>query len=469
MTYDSSFNIRKFDKTSLADSFRGVRFESFGKITDIKGHVIEAHLPKTPIGTVVTIGLPPPMSSGLAAAEYQPILGEVIGFRDEYKVTILPYGSISGIAPGCPVRIGDVWNRIPVHEKLLGRVLGPMLNPLDGLPPIDFTDSATYPVDREAPNPMSRSRIHKPMALGVRAIDGLLTFGEGQRIGIMAGAGVGKSVLLGMIARNTAADINVIGLIGERGREVREFIERDLGPEGLKRSVVIVTTSDQSPLLRVRAAKVVTAISEGFSACGKSVLLFMDSLTRVAMAQREIGQARQETPTSKGYTTSVFSLLPALLERCGPQSAGHGSISGIYTVLVDGDDFNDPIPDAARSILDGQIQLSRALANKGHFPAIDLSSSLSRVMNDIISEEHRELALTVRSLLGTYKENQDYVQIGAYQSGTNPTLDAAISLMPSIDRFLRQGVSESSLFDSTLQGLANIFRQKSTSQPQKRN
>jgi flagellum-specific ATP synthase len=344
-----------------------------------------------------------------------------------------------------------------------------MLNPLDGLPPIDFSDSPTYPVDREAPNPMSRSRIHKPMTLGVRAIDGLLTFGEGQRIGIMAGAGVGKSVLLGMIARNTTADINVIGLIGERGREVREFIERDLGPEGLKRSVVIVTTSDQSPLLRVRSAKVVTAISEGFSSNGKNVLLFMDSLTRVAMAQREIGQARQETPTSKGYTTSVFSLLPALLERCGPQSAGNGSISGIYTVLVDGDDFNDPIPDAARSILDGQIQLSRALANKGHFPAIDLSGSLSRVMNDIISDEHRELALTVRSLLGTYKENQDYVQIGAYQSGTNPTLDAAISLMPSIDRFLRQAISESSAFDTTLQGLANIFRQKSTTPQQKRN
>lgn len=460
MTHDPNINIRKFDKAVLMESFKGVGFEAFGKVTDIKGNVIEAHLPRTPVGTVVNIGVS--LHSGTNSHEHPPILGEVIGFRDEYKVTILPYGAISGIAPGCPVSIGNIWNRIPVNQSLLGRVLGPMLNPLDGLPPIDFGNSPTFAIDREAPNPMSRSRIHKPITLGVRAIDGLLTFGEGQRMGIMAGAGVGKSVLLGMIARNTSADINVIGLIGERGREVREFIERDLGQEGLKRSVVIVTTSDQSPLLRVRAAKTVTAISEGFSAAGQNVLLFMDSLTRVAMAQREIGQARQETPTSKGYTTSVFSLLPSLLERCGPQATGNGSISGLYTVLVDGDDFNDPIPDAARSILDGQIQLSRALANKGHFPAIDLGGSISRVMNDIISDDHRELALTIRSLIGTYKENQDYVQIGAYQTGTNPTLDAAISLMPSIDRFLRQGITESSDFEKTIKSLSNIFKVKSS-------
>jgi flagellum-specific ATP synthase len=451
-------SIKKFNKSQLAESFNTVGFEAFGKVTDVKGHVIEAHLPRTSVGTVVAIDLG--RTAANSAGDSSTVLGEVIGFRDEYKVTILPYGNTVGIAPGCAVKIGDVWNQIHVTDALLGRILGPMLNPLDGLAPVDFQNADRTSLDQEAPNPMLRTRIDKTMPLGVKAIDGLLTFGEGQRIGIMAGAGVGKSVLLGMIARNAAADVNIIGLIGERGREVREFIERDLGPEGLKRSVVIVTTSDQSPLLRVRAAKAVTALAEGFSARGKKVLLFMDSLTRVAMAQREIGQARQETPTAKGYTTSVFSLLPALLERCGPQPEGKGSISGIYTVLVDGDDFNDPIPDAARSILDGQIQLSRALANKGHFPAIDLAGSISRVMNDIISDEHKELALTIRALLGTYKENQDYVQIGAYQTGTNTTLDAAISLMPAIERFLKQGITESSDFQSTLKQLSNIFRVK---------
>jgi flagellum-specific ATP synthase len=458
MTIQTPIHIKKFDKKTLTESFKKVGFEALGKVTDIRGNVIEAHLPRTSVGTVVSIEVP---RDPFRVNTPIQVLGEVIGFRDEYKVTILPYGSTAGIGPGCAVRVGDIWNNIEVSQNLLGRIIGPMMDPLDQGPEITKTKSLSVPIERQAPNPLTRSRIHKPMQLGIRSIDGLLTFGEGQRIGILAGAGVGKSVLLGMIARNTSADINVIGLIGERGREVREFIERDLGEEGLKRSVVVVTTSDQSPLLRVRAAKVVTAIAEGFSAQGKNVLIFMDSLTRVAMAQREIGQARQETPTSKGYTTSVFSLLPALLERCGPQPQGFGSISGIYTVLMDGDDFNDPIPDAARSILDGQILLSRALANKGHFPAIDLTGSISRVMNDIISDEHRELAQTIRALIGTYKENQDFIQIGAYQAGTNPTLDAAISLMPSIDRFLKQGLNESSTFTKTISDLAAIFGSKS--------
>ena len=457
MTIHSPILIRKFDKSILTDCFKKIGFESFGKVTDIKGNIIEAHLPRTSVGTVIKMESPRDSKS---FNQSNTVLGEVIGFRDEYKVTILPYGSIAGIGPGCAVKSVDIWNHIRLSNSLLGRVINPMMEPLDRPEAPIAGQSVSVPLEKNAPNPLSRSRIQKPMQLGIRAIDGLLTFGEGQRIGILAGAGVGKSVLLGMIARNTSADVNVIGLIGERGREVREFIERDLGEEGLKRSVVVVTTSDQSPLLRVRAAKVVTALAEGFSSQGKNVLLFMDSLTRVAMAQREIGQARQETPTSKGYTTSVFALLPALLERCGPQPEGQGSISGIYTVLMDGDDLNDPIPDAARSILDGQILLSRSLANKGHFPAIDLSGSISRVMNDIISDEHRELAQTVRALLGTYKENLDFIQIGAYQSGSNPTLDAAINLMPTIERFLKQGLNESSAIEKTLFDLKSIFSVK---------
>jgi flagellum-specific ATP synthase len=307
---------------------------------------------------------------------------------------------------------------------------------------------------------MTRSRIEKPLSLGIRAIDGLLTFGEGQRIGIMAGSGVGKSVLLGMIARGSAADINVIGLIGERGREVREFLERDLGPEGLARSVVVCVTGDQSPLMRIRAAKVVTSIAEYFSSRGKNVLMMMDSLTRVAMAQREIGLAVGEPPTTKGYPPSTFSLLPRLLERCGPQGPSEGCISGIYTVLVDGDDFNDPIPDAARSILDGHIQLSRSLAARGHFPAIDVGGSVSRVMHDIIDEDHWGLSQTFKTLMGTYQENFDYVQIGSYQSGTNPTLDVALQLMPQIEGFLKQGINELSTIGEAKEAIKRIFRAK---------
>ena len=444
---------RKFEKRSLTQSFDRIQWNASGKVTDVIGNVIEAHLPRNSVGTVVSISL----------KGQNDVLCEVIGFRDEYKVILLPYGSVSGISPGCPVTTRRTHSSIPVGDFLLGRVIDPLMNGLDG--PLVIPEKAhMVPLDREAPNPMLRSRIEHPLSLGIRAIDALLTFGEGQRLGIMAGAGVGKSVLMGMIARNTEADVNVIGLIGERGREVREFIERDLGPEGLKRSVVVVTTGDQSPLLRVRAAKAVTAIAEAFSATGRKVLLFMDSLTRVAMAQREIGQARDETPTTKGYTTSVFSLLPALLERCGPQTDGKGSISGLYTVLVDGDDFNDPIPDAARSILDGHIQLSRSLANKGHFPAIEVTGSISRVMNDIVTEDHRQAAQMLRALLGAYQENLDYIQIGAYQQGTNPTLDAALTLMPGIERFLKQGISEKAAFEATLGHLNQVFSGKDSTQ-----
>ncbi len=312
-------------------------------------------------------------------------------------------------------------------------------------------------LDQEPPNPILRQRITRPLSLGVRSLDGLLTFGEGQRLGIMAGSGVGKSVLMGMIARGTTAQVNVIALIGERGREVREFIEKDLGPEGLKRSVVVVVTSDASPLLKIRAAKAATSIAEYFSGQGKSVLLMMDSVTRVAMAQREIGLAIGEPPTAKGYTPSVFSLLPKLLERSGPQPAGHGSISGIYTVLVDGDDFNDPIADTVRSILDGHVNLSRKIAAKGHFPAVDVSTSVSRVMVDIASPEHLKLASQLRALLSVYEENLDLIQIGAYQPGINHLLDRAVILMPAIEIFLKQGQTEASSFQTTLKNLEMLL------------
>jgi flagellum-specific ATP synthase len=295
------------------------------------------------------------------------------------------------------------------------------------------------------------------MSLGIRSMDALLTFGEGQRIGIMAGSGVGKSVLMGMIAKNSEADVNVIALIGERGREVREFLERDLGPEGLKRSVVVVVTSDQSPLMRIRGAKLATTIAEYFSSQQKNVMLMVDSLTRVAMAQREIGNSVGEPPTTKGYTPSVFSLLPKLLERAGPQRKGYGAISGLYTVLVDGDDFNDPVADAARSILDGHINLTRQLAAKGHFPAIDVTTSASRVMSDIVPQSHWQQANYFRELIGTYASNQDLIQIGAYQPGTNPKLDEAIRLMPLLEGFLKQGIHESTNLDDAFTGLRRVL------------
>ena len=450
-----SNGLRRFSRGSLRDSFRNVNWNPSGKVTDVLGNVIEAYLPGARVGSVVDI-----------AVKGQPdIFAEVVRFTPE-KAILIPYGDLAGISPGATVSGKRVLDKIPVGDFLLGKIVDPMMRCLTGSLAIP-EHAMMAPLEREAPNPMTRARISEKLSLGIRAMDGLLTFGEGQRVGIMAGSGVGKSVMMGMIARGSSADVNVIGLIGERGREVREFIERDLGPEGLARSVVVVTTSDQSPLLRIRAAKAVTAIAEAFSAQGKKVLLMMDSLTRVAMAQREIGLAVGEPPTTKGYPPSVFSMLPRLLERCGPQAHGRGSISGLYTVLVDGDDFNDPIPDAARSILDGHINLSRSLAAKGHFPAIEVNTSISRVMNDIVDQEHWELAAMVRAMIGAYYENFDYIQIGSYQSGTNPTLDAAIALMPAIDQFLRQGISERSTLPKALDGLRAIFRgAHEVSQPQ---
>jgi len=437
-------SIRNFDRASLRGAMNSIDWDPQGRVCDVVGTVIEAILPNTSIGSIVSIGAP------VAGGQ---ILAEVAGFKNE-RALLIPYSSVQGVSPGNPVKSMKILNRINVGDHLLGRVIDPMMQPLFGPLIADDSDFEPAFLEREAPNPMTRQRVSQPFSLGIRCIDGLLTFGEGQRLGIMAGSGVGKSVMLGMIAKGSDADVNVIGLIGERGREVREFIERDLGPEGLAKSVVVVVTGDQSPLLRIRAAKVVTAIAEHFSSQNKKVLLMMDSLTRVAMAQREIGLAVGEPPTTKGYPPSVFSLLPKLLERCGPQAKG--SISGLYTVLVDGDDFNEPIADAARSILDGHIVLSRTLAARHHFPAIDVTNSTSRVMHDIVDREHQDAAAFVKMLIGTYQENFDYVQIGSYQAGTNPTLDTAIRLMPAIDKFLKQDRRDLCPYEQALEQLATI-------------
>lgn len=445
---EGGLKLRRMSRESLRESFARVDWNPSGKVTGVVGTMVEANLPGAQLGMIVTIVM----------RDQPDVLAEVVGFHPDGRSKLLPYAAISGISPGCPVTGKRMLDKIPVGDFLLGRVVDPMLNALVGEPLVIPAHAPQFLLDHDAPNPMERDRIEHTLSLGIRALDSLLTFGEGQRVGIMAGAGVGKSVLLGMIARGSAADINVIGLIGERGREVREFLERDLGPEGLSRSIVVASTSDQSPLMKIRAALAATTIAEAFSGQGKRVLLMMDSLTRVAMAKREIGLAAGETPTTKGYPPSTFSLLPRLLERCGPQAHGRGSISGLYTVLVDGDDFNDPIPDAARSILDGHVILSRALANRNHFPAIDVTASISRVMRDIVDSEHWELASTIRSLLGTYQENYDSVQFGLYQAGTNPTLDAAITMMPSINNFLRQGIDDRSTMDQALDGLRQLFK-----------
>ena len=383
------------------------------------------------------------------------ILAEVVGFKQS-KTLLLPFSELSGISTGALIRNQGCHEFITVGDFLQGKIVDPFLQSFTGEALKGPEKADRVPINKEAPNPLLRNRISKPISLGVRAIDGLLTFGEGQRIGLMAGSGVGKSVLMGMIARGSEADINVIGLIGERGREVREFLEKELGEDGIKKSIVVVVTSDQSPLMRIRGAKVVTAIAEYFSAKGKKVLLMMDSLTRVAQAQREIGLSVGEPPTSKAYPPSVFSLLPRLLERSGPQLKGQGSISGFYTVLVDGDDFNDPLPDAIRSILDGHINLSRSLANKGHFPAIEITSSVSRVINDFTPSQQQQLAIQIRELIATYEENFDFIQMGGYQEGTNPVLDRAIQIMPLINAYLRQPMDYLSTMEEAIHGLIKI-------------
>lgn len=380
------------------------------------------------------------------------IYAEVVGFKDN-RILLMPFEAVDGIAPGCIVENTGKPLMIKVGPELLGKSLDGLGNPSDGN---TIHYEAEYPCEAAPPDPMEREIISEVLPLGVKAVDGLITVGKGQRIGIFAGSGVGKSTLLGMFARNTKADINVIALIGERGREVREFIERDLGEEGMKRSVLIVATSDKPALIRNKAAKTATAIAEYFRDQGKDVLLMMDSLTRFSMAQREIGLASGEPPVTRGYPPSVYSELPKLLERAGMSKKG--SITGLYTVLVDGDDFNEPITDTARSILDGHIMLNRKLANKNHYPAIDVLMSISRVMSQIVDKEHKAVAGKLKNVLATYNEAEDLINIGAYKSGSNKEIDYAIEKHEAVNNFLLQGVDDRYEFSEEIRLLNDIFK-----------
>ena len=415
-----------------------------GRVTQVVGLTIEGHLPGTTIGEICDIY---PRQNGSS------IISEVVGFRDN-KVLLMPLGEMEGIGPGSRIVAKRQKAVLKVGNSLLGRVIDGLGNPIDDKEPINAnSERSIYSIPI---NPLHRRLIRETLDLGVRAINGLLTCGKGQRMGILSGTGVGKSVLLGMIARNTDADVNVIALIGERGREVREFIERDLGDEGLRRSVVVVATSDQPPLIRMRGAYVATAVAEYYRDQGKQVILMMDSLTRFAMAQREVGLAIGEPPTTKGYTPSVFSLLPKLLERAGTCS-GDGSITGLYTVLVEGDDISEPIADAVRSILDGHIILSRALAVQNHYPSIDVLNSISRIMIDIITPKHREWANKLTSTLSTYKKAEDLINIGAYIKGSNPGIDYAIEMVDRINAYLKQGIEEKVGFEESVTQLKELF------------
>lgn len=383
--------------------------------------------------------------------EGQQVYAEVVGFRDK-KVLLMPYGNVEGIGPGAIVESTGAPLTVPVGDHLLGNVLDGLGNYLDGT---SIESGTRYSVEADPPDPMERKMIDEVLPLGVKAVDGLLTIGKGQRIGIFAGSGVGKSTLLGMFARNTKADINVIALIGERGREVKEFVERDLGEEGMARSIVVVATSDKPALIRKKAAKTATAIAEYYRDQGKDVLLMMDSLTRFSMAQREIGLASGEPPVSRGYPPSVYSEMPKLLERAG--TGARGSITGLYTVLVDGDDFNEPITDTARSILDGHVMLSRKLAHKNHYPAVDVLQSISRVMSQIATSEHKKLAGKLKNVMATYSEAEDLINIGAYKEGSNKNIDYAISKIDEVNSFLTQETDEKYDFNSVIEDLRTIF------------
>jgi flagellum-specific ATP synthase len=418
--------------------------QASGKVTKVIGLVIEAHGPASKLGTVCDIS---------TTADHKKITAEVLGFG-ENKVLLMPLEDMQGIGPGSRVVARQQKATIAVGPGLLGRVIDGLGNPIDAKGPISIENE--YPIYADAINPLLRKRIDQPLDLGIRAINGLLTVGCGQRVGVFSGSGVGKSVLLGMIARNTKADVNVIALIGERGREVNEFIEKELGPEGLGRSVIVVATSDRLPLIRMRGAFIATAIAEYFRDQGNHVNLMMDSVTRFAMAQREIGLALGEPPTTKGYTPSVFTTLPKLLERTGT-SGNQGTITGLYTVLVEGDDTNEPIADALRSILDGHINLVRDLAIQNHYPSIDILNSVSRVMDDIISSEHREGAKQLKSTLATFRKAEDLINIGAYVKGSNPKIDYAIEMIDRINQYLRQDIDDNVSFDESLQQLAELF------------
>jgi len=406
--------------------------------------------------TVSAGGFPAPVGA-LAEIQRQsaaPVLAQVIGFRDELTV-LYPFGDLSGVRHGNRVRLVRTAHWLRVGEELLGRVIDATGSAIDGKPQPALHDRTSF--NRRPPHPCTRPRINEPLATGIRALDGVLTCGRGQRMGIFSGSGVGKSILLGMMARYTWAEVIVIALIGERGREVNEFLERDLGPQGLAKSVVVVATSNEPALLRVQAASTATAIAEHFRDQGKDVLLLLDSLTRFALAQREIGLAAGEPPTTRGYPPSVFSLMPKLVERAG--RSPQGSITAFYSVLVEADDPNEPISDAVRGLLDGHTWLSRRLASRGHYPAVDILESLSRLMPDVTSEEHRRAALALREVLAAYREHEDLISVGAYRRGSNRLVDLAIEMQPEINHYLQQAVGEPSVFDDSRDRLLRWHQQ----------
>ena len=415
-----------------------------GKIENIVGMSIEASGGRAAIGDICRI------YSNESGGQ---IPAEVVGFKNDH-ILLMPYANMSGISAGNFVRNTGKRLTLPVGPFLRGRVINALGQPIDGLEP--FQQADTFSVDSTYINPMARPPIRERMEFGVKAIDSLLTIGKGQRIGIFAGSGVGKSTLMGMIAKNVKADINVIALVGERGREVLEFMQKDLGEEGMRRSVLVVATSDQPAMLRMKCPSVATSIAEYFSGQGYDVLLMMDSLTRFAMAQREIGLAIGEPPVARGYTPSMYAEMPKLLERSG--NFQKGSITGVYTVLVEGDDTNEPIADTVRGILDGHIVLSRQLANSNHFPAIDVGASISRLMVEIVSPEHRALASKLRDIMGVYEKNSDLVSIGAYKAGTNRKLDYALTKIDAINQFLMQGTDEAFSYEESLNELERILQ-----------
>ena len=429
------------------EKYEKIADESFftkkGKIVNVIGLTIESAGPDAKLGDICYI-FPEDKTK-------KPIMAEVVGFK-EGKTQLMPYDITDGIGIGNMVENTGKPLTVKTGEELLGKTLDGLGRMLDGS---EIVSGVSYPVESLPPDPMSRTIIDEVLPLGVKAVDGLLTVGKGQRIGIFAGSGVGKSTLMGMFARNTKADINVIALIGERGREVREFIERDLGEEGMRRSVVVVATSDRPALERNKAAKTATAIAEYFRDQGKDVLLMMDSLTRFSMAQREIGLAGGEPPVSRGYPPSVYAEMPKLLERAG--RAATGSITGLYTVLVDGDDFNEPITDTARSILDGHIMLSRKLGHKNHYPAIDVLQSISRCMSQIATREHKQISGKLKNVLATYNESEDLINIGAYKRGSNKSIDYAMDKIDAVNAFLMQDVDAKFDFEETLQLMEGLF------------
>ncbi len=422
-----------------------VYYDAFGKISTVVGLTVESLGPKAKMNDLCKI------YTDEERSENNCVYAEVVGFRDKFLI-LMPFDKTDGVGPGCIVENTGHPLSVTVSDELLGHLV-------DGIGRIEGEDmeitGKEYPVEAPPPNPMDRVIINDILTLGVKAVDGLITVGCGQRIGIFAGSGVGKSTLMGMFARNTIADINVIALIGERGREVREFVERDLGEEGMKRSVVVVATSDKPALIRNKAAKTATAIAEYFRDQGKNVLLMMDSLTRFSMAQREIGLASGEPPVTRGYPPSVYSEMPKLLERAGNSDVG--SITGLYTVLVDGDDFNEPITDTARSILDGHIVLSRALAQQNHYPAIDVLASISRCMSSIVDKDHKKYSGRLRNVLATYNDSEDLINIGAYKMGSNKDIDYAISKHDEVNSFLLQDTMDKYTYEETKDMLIEIF------------